>query len=123
MGLSKAEERRIRRDFERRVQQLREEYGADVVEADLKIVVQRAHRKDRPLCGARTRLTGHGQGNPCRMHVAWHEGELRPRKRCRFHGGNCIYHPPRSEEAMRRKIEALARGREVMRRRREERNG
>jgi hypothetical protein len=66
---------------------------------------------ERPCCGARTRT-----GAPCRARVLvaeGHAGRELVARRCKLHGGAST--GPRTAEGRRRSLEALARGREVLR--------
>lgn len=47
-----------------------------------RIKVTRRERKERPLCGAKTR-----KGTPCSAKVYWPQEWDAPAKRCRLHGG------------------------------------
>ncbi len=74
-------------------------------------------KKDRPLCGARTRA-----GRPCRARAVWDKKADKPANgRCRMHGG--LSTGPRTEEGKRRSLEALARGRENALRKRRQSGG
>ena len=85
------------------------------VEAARRAEAARAHRRSRPECGARCR-----DGHACRARVVWSRGDDgRPVEaaRCRLHGGAST--GPRTAEGRRASLDALARGREVLRQRRE----
>jgi hypothetical protein len=85
------------------------------VEAARRAEAARAHRRSRPECGARCR-----DGHACRARVVWSRGDDgRPIEaaRCRLHGG--LSTGPRTAEGRRASLDALARGREVLRQRRE----
>lgn len=85
------------------------------VEAARRAEAARAHRRSRPACGARCR-----DGHACRARVVWSRGDDGApveAARCRLHGG--LSTGPRTAEGRRASLDALARGREVLRQRRE----
>ncbi len=86
------------------------------VEAARRAEAARAHRRSRPECGARCR-----DGHACRARVVWSRdpatGRVTEAARCRVHGG--LSTGPRTAAGRYASLRALARGREVLRQRRE----
>lgn len=62
-------------------------------------------KSERPRCGAKTRA-----GGSCKAPAAWnHQEDVARNGRCRMHGG--LSTGPRTEEGLRRTLEAMRAGR------------